>query len=227
MPQPSEPVYTSSAIPFSPAIPAGFYNSDNQSITGPISFSQPLDPAGSGYSVNLTANGVNVPTFPGMTLTTGSQTWNNVAGVVHWISIDYWTRFRISPQLQYYTIQYDTSVPVIPAVASITCVHGINPTMVISTNGSALNPAFVPAPTAFSITHTPTINNSLAGFPVTSVAVTSNSITLQLSGAIAAGDALSLNYTPTFPGQPPYPISAQDAIGNLLAAITAAIVTVT
>jgi hypothetical protein len=99
--------------------------------------------------------------------------------------------------------------------------------MVINTNGSALNPAFVPAPTTFSITHAPTVTNSLTGFPVTGVAVTSNSITLTLSGAIAAGDSLSLNYTPTTPGQPPYPISAQDASGNLLAAITGAIVTIT
>jgi len=193
-----------------------------QCVTGPIAFSMSLDPIyGSNCTLSLTADGTHTPTFTGFTEASSSAAWNDTAGVVNVISFS-WAVKASGPT---YSISVPSTTP-IPAIASLSVPHGANPTLTITTNGAALSTAYVPAPPTFKVTRAATFLNSNTELPVSSVSLSANQIQLVLSGIIGAGDSVSLSYTPTFPGQSPYPISAQDASGNLLAAITAASVTV-
>jgi hypothetical protein len=229
MQQPSAPVDTSATIPFSTNPPAGFCVSNDECVAGrALSFAQATDPAGSQYAVDLIADGVNIPTFPGMTASSTSDAWINTAGVLHSISIEYLTDVRTSPQLQYYSIQVNASAPLVPAATGITLVHGMNPSLVIAVGGSGLNAAMVPGIDRFSVTRCVTASpyQRTVALPVTGVAVTSSAITLQLAGIVNVGDTVTMSYAPLWPGISPYEISAQDANGNLLSAITAGPVTV-
>ncbi len=201
-------------LEFSPAVPAGQPCMPPQSITGPLAFSIAQDLSfGSTCTVDLTADGTHVPTFPGFTQASFSLPWNDTAGLVHTVSLAYGPQdsgpsYAIGP----------IASSAIPAVTSLAVTHGQNPTVAIATGGSSLNTAYVPDATLFSIQRLQTLlNASILG--VTSVAVTANQIALTLSGAISLGDTVTLSYTPP-PGRPAYPVVAQDGSGNSLAGFT-------
>jgi hypothetical protein len=229
MPQPplGDVLRLYTTIRFTPNLPAGFNQCEDQSICGPLAFSQPADPAGSGFMGAFTANGINIPTFPGMTLAPGSGSWNNTAGTVNSVQIKYQPPW--CPE-QYYSFSANATTATIPCVTSITCVHGSNPTVVINTGGSALNTEYVPDVSRFSVQRTPgtppPVTPGASNLVVTGVALTSDSITLSLQGTIFSNDVVTLSYAPLQPGTPPYDLSVQDSNANLLAAITGAAVTV-
>jgi hypothetical protein len=228
--QPNAIVFQPATILFSPAIPVGYWVSDTQCVCGPLVFSQPLDPAGCSFAVDLVANGTNEPTFPNMTAASWSQPWLNTPGAVNSVSIGYETRITGFPATQSYGIQnFPSSGKVLACVISIECVHGNNPTITISTGGLALNPEYVPNVSRFAVTriagNAPPETPSTA-IVVATVSLTSSSITLSLQEAVEATDVVTLSYAPLWPGLPPYDLSVTDTNGNLLAAITNASVTV-
>ena len=136
-------------IAFTPNLPAGFVQCEDQCVTGPLAFSQPLDPAGTGAMMFLVANGVNEPTFPGMTQAAGSSPWNNEPGAINGLEIVFKPLFSSLQQYSFSETIFGSTI--VPCVTAISCVHGLNPTIVIATGGSALNPASVPDPLRFSV----------------------------------------------------------------------------
>jgi hypothetical protein len=228
---PGPPVQNWPTIPFTENVPIGWFNFDDQCVTSALAFTQPLDPAGTGFNVTLIASGVSgqVPSFSGMTSQDYSG-YNNTAGMLNYVSVEYGTNYRVSPQVQYYSVTQDPGAPLVPCVTSLTLTHGMNPSLVITIGGSGLNPAIVPDVSRFSVLRAPSepslITVPASSLPVRAVELTSSSITLSLAGTVSLNDLVTLSHSPLFPGQSPYPLSAQDSIGNLLAAITNASVTV-
>ncbi len=213
-------------VPFTASIaPLSAGDMGRVSVAGPLAFSMAANPLGSYLAdVELVADGVHAPTFPGMTqapLSVNSLAYNNTAGLVHAITFSW----DYASAAATYTIT-SISASAIPAVTGLTLAHGSNPVLTISVGGASLNTEFVPPASTFSLTLAPTTFNSGA-LGVKAVSVSANQVQLALVGKVNAGDTVTLSYAADFPGVAPYGLSAQDASGNLLAALIAAPVTVT
>jgi hypothetical protein len=224
-------------IPFTPTnIPAGCWVSEDQCLVGSPAFAQPGG-LGSSYNVRLVADGVHEPTFPNMspgnigssysfnsTLLTNTGTWLNPAGSLNQVLL--WYGLAGGEITQFYNIANNSSLPVVPCFLSAALTHGSNPSLVISTGGSALNPKFVPELSRFAVTRSPGTPAPLrtaptCGLIVSAVSVASSSITLSLSGTVSASDIVTLTYQCIADG-----CGVQDASGNSLCWITNAPVTV-
>jgi len=202
-------------IAFNTSAPSGTTAMPRQCVVGPLAFSIAQDLSfGSYCGFELVADGSHTPTFPGMTEASFSLNWSNRTGVLHSMSLYYGAQDS-GPS---YSIDVIGPTP-IPAVTSLAVAHGENPVVEIGIGGASLSTAFVPAPTQFSISRAPTLLNG-STLAVTSVAVSANQIALTLSGTISLGDVVTLSYAPPYPGQPAYPVAAQDGSGNLLAGFT-------
>jgi hypothetical protein len=211
--------------PFSQAIPlAGGFRMPAQAVTGPLVFTRGANPVPNGSCrVQLTANGANVPDFSAFGAPEAGG-WVNTAGTVNLCNF-WWDGTAYGYSVFQGRPSQPLGLPVgAPAVASIAVPHGRNPTLTIMTGGSALNPTVAPPASAFTLS-----SPGGASIKPNGIAVTAGSITLALNGTINSGDAVTLSYAPPAPTS--YTTrqqvgAVQDASGNLLAAISAATVTV-
>jgi hypothetical protein len=212
-------------VPFSQTIPlSSGSRMPAQAVTGPLTFVAGGSPvAYASCRVRLTANGTNAPNFTAFGASPVAGGWVNTAGAVNHCQFWYDGTNYLYSVFQGSAV-FPGGIPVIaPGVASVALPHGVNPTLTLTTNGSALNPARVPPASAFALSDTDGVTIDHV------IGVTATSITLALAGTVGASDTLTLSYTP--PGMSSYntpatTAPAQDASGNLLAAITAAAVTV-
>lgn len=180
-----------------------------QTVTVPLTFT-PVSAgatAGSGAIVRLIADGTNAPTFPGFKESVGSAQYDNRAGVLNVVQFifdgtDYW--YSVFQQLGVTTAPpVDTTPPVLVGVS----ISSAAPARIVLQYGEALNPARIPATSAFTVS-TKT---------VASVALASGSTSqlwVNLNSGFTGGQTGTISYTP------PGTNAIQDAAGNLSAAFS-------
>jgi len=223
---------------FSSTLPLdNHYVMPRQSITSELTFAAGASPvAGGMVTVELVADGnpAHAPNFGPFSQyqnASYASNWNNTAGAVNRVNLfcsELYNQNGDTGTLIYqYTIfqgseNQPLGTPVqAPAVTSINVTHGTNPTLTIGIGGSGLNPNYVPAIGAFSVSGSDgaQVGPGPAGLAGATVVVTAGSVQIPLCGSVAAGDVLTINYTPPADG------ALQDSSGVRMGAITGATVT--
>lgn len=196
-------------VAYSSAIPlTGNLYMPQQTVTGAVTFSVAAGPVkGAQCYLRLVANGTNAPTFTGMREWGGSSGYDNRNGIVNEINFwfdgnDYW--YAISQEVGAAAV--DTTAP----TASSAAVANATPTVVNVTMSEALDAAYVPAASAFTV----------SGHTVSSVAISGSTINITVSAAFTYGEAAqTVAYTQPGTNQ------ARDSAGNLLANFSALAIT--
>jgi hypothetical protein len=196
---------------FSTAIPltfAGQTYMPQQTVSSVLAFTVAASPVqGALVYVRLVADGTNAPTFTGMKEWGGSLGYDNRAGIVNEVQFfydgyDYW--FSISQAIG--AVAVDTVAP----TAGSALVANAAPTIVAITMSEALDPAYVPAASAFTV----------SGHTVSSAAISGSTINLTCTAAFVNGEAARTTAY-TQPGTN----NARDIAGNLLASFTGLAIT--
>ncbi len=177
-------------------------------ITGPLAVSPDTTSpvAGGSCMMRLIANGTNIPTFSGMKEMSGSSPYVNTNGQVNTLlsyfdGYTYW--YSISTAVGGLVV--DLAAPTL----SSALVPNSTPTSIVLTYSKALDTSSVPAVGAFTVS---------GGKAVTAVTILGALVTLTVSPAYAAGDTVTVSYTP---GAAPL----RDFTSNLAAALTTQAVT--
>jgi hypothetical protein len=149
-------------------------------VTGPIAFSVNLTDAQPWFSaaVTLEANGVNVPTYPGIKLVNGS--YSNIAGQRYQM-IFYYDGTDVCLSVTAVPSGVDTTPPVITSIH----VETATPNQVFFDYNEALDSGSVPVASDYGF---------LPGAP-TSVAISGSRVTVTVATPYAFGDSIQAGYT--------------------------------
>lgn len=196
-------------IAFATSIPfSGNLYMPQQTVSAALAFTVAASPVkGSRTYLRLVSDGSHVPTFSGMKELGGSAGYDNRSGIVNEIEFyydgyDYW--YFINQAIG--AVAVDTTAP----TANSSAVANATPTIVNITMSEALDSAFVPAASAFTV----------SGHTVSSVAISGSAINLTVSSAFVYGEAArTVSYTQ------PGTNNVRDTAGNLLANFTGLSVT--
>ena len=195
-------------VSFSTAIPfTGNIYMPQQTVASVLAFTVAASPVkGSHTYLRLVADGTNAPTFTGMKEWGGSAGYDNRNGIVNELEFfydgyDYW--YYISQQVGATAV--DSTAP----TANSAAVANATPTVVNITMSEALDAAYVPAASAFTV----------SGHTVSSVAISGSTINVTVSAALTYGEARTVSYTQPGSNQ------ARDAAGNLLASFSSLSIT--
>lgn len=196
---------SNSDVAFSTSIPlttGSICYMPQQNVSGVLAFTVASSPVkGSSCYVRLVADGTNVPTFTGMKEWGGSLGYLNTSGITNEITFwydgyDYW--YCISQAVN--AVAVDTTAP----TASSAAVANATPTIVAITMSEAMDPAYVPSASAFTVT----------GHTVSSASVSGSTVSLTVSAAFVNGETRTVSYVQ--PGSN----AARDLAGNLLASFS-------
>ena len=167
---------TPADVAFSVVIPfSGNKFMPQQAVTSVLAFTAGASPAkGAKCYVRLQADGANAPTFAGMKEWGGSAGYDNRAGIVNEIEfwydgVDFW--YFINQAIGVSAV--DTTAPTITSVN----VANATPTVVTLQASEALDPGYVPAAAAFTV----------SGHTVSSVAVSGSTISLTVTAPFVNG----------------------------------------
>lgn len=197
------------SVAFSAAIPfTGNLFMTQQTVASAIAFTVDASPQiGAHTYVRLVANGTNVPTFTGMKEWGGSAGYDNRAGITNEIEFfydgnDYW--YFINQAVG--AVATDTVAP----TASSSAVANATPTVINIAMSEALDAAYVPASSAFTV----------SGHTVSSAAISGSTINVTVSAAFVNGEAArTVSYTQPGSNQ------VRDSAGNLLASFSSLAIT--
>jgi len=197
--------------PFTSAIPLNALSRGMRPtcVTGPITFSAaPGAIPGANCVVGLTADGVtgHAPNFGPFTLAAGATGWNNAAGTGNTLY------FSVDATGALFYSNTPSTIPV-PCVLSTSASGSA---ITIGLGGSSIVTVTIPPLSAFTLVATR--NGNPAPYALQNVALGANSVTLNLTGATAHGDAISLTYTP--PSALASMSQIQDSGGNWLNAFS-------
>ncbi|HEV6964634.1 hypothetical protein [Roseateles sp.] len=196
-------VHSVSDIAFSTAIPltaVGTAYMPQQTVSSVLAFTLAASPVrGAQVYLRLVADGTNAPTFTGIKEWGGSMGYDNRPGIVNnfeffYDGYDAW--FTVAQQVGATPVDL-----VAPTIATAT-VENAAPTVVVLAGSEALDAAFVPAASAFTV----------SGHTVSSVAISGSNINLTVSAAFVNGEA-ARTAAYTQPGSN----NVRDVAGNLLA----------
>lgn len=198
-----------SDVSFATAIPFnGNLYMPQQNVSSVLAFTIAASPVkGSHTYLRLVADGTNAPTFTGMKEWGGSAGYDNRSGIVNEIEFFYdgydcW--YYINQAVG--AVALDTTAP----TANSAAVANATPTVVNITMSEALDAAYVPAASAFTV----------SGHTVSSVAISGSTINVTVSAAFTYGEAArTVSYTQPGSNQ------ARDIAGNLLASFSSLAIT--
>lgn len=190
-------------ISYSAAIPlteVGTAYMPPQTVAAVITFTLAASPVrGASVYLRLTADGTNSPTFTGFKEWGGSMGYDNRAGIVN--QVQFW---HDGFDAWYMVTQAVGATPadvVAPTISSASVANAA-PSSVVLVASEAIDPSFVPATSAFTV----------SGHTVTAVAISGVNITLTVTAAFVNGEA-ARTAAYTQPGTN----NVRDMAGNLLA----------
>lgn len=206
---------TPTLVAFSTAIPLdATKRMPPTQVAGALTFAVSGTPAAGGIcTLKLTANGVNIPVFPGIHWG-GSAGWVNTAGTVNIVSV--WN----DGDATYYSIAQHQSAPITLPSLTVALKSGASSpsTLALSMSSALGNSGSVDA-SQFAVT---TTNGGAQTDNVVSASVSGAIVTLGLSRPATVGDITVVSYIPSATAG----LRLVDAAGNYIYSLTGAPVVV-
>ena len=202
---------TPALAPFATAIPlGGTKRMPPTQVAGALTFTVSGTPAAGGIcTLKLTANGVNIPEFPGIHWG-GSAGWVNTAGTVNIVSV--WNDGDVT----YYSIAQHQSAPIrLPSLTGAIKTGSSAPgSIALTMSGPVGNSGSVDA-SQFVVS---TTNGGAQTDTVSAASSSGSVVTLTTSRAVVSGDTTNISYTPHATAG----LRLVDAAGNFIYSLIAA-----